>query len=123
MNEPSFRSRILMGAMALIVVAIASAEDLGYELAEEAAYDALDLAGDDAKGGMDARVQLALVAFAESTTAEILRSEEPCAIARMLMPARPSVPKKRAATPGVPAIPSPTTATILWSSVTSTRCI
>ena len=50
-------------------------------------------------------------------TTEMLRSEEPCAMARTLTPARASAPKKLAAIPGVPAIPSPTTARIVQSWV------
>jgi hypothetical protein len=52
-------------------------------------------------------------------TTEMLRSEEPCAMARTLTPARASAPKKLAAIPGVPAIPSPTTARIVQSWVIS----
>ncbi len=57
-----------------------------------------------------------------SMTAEMLRSEAPCAIARTLMPALPSVPKNRPALPGMPAMSSPTTAMIAQPFVTPTRC-
>ena len=44
-------------------------------------------------------------------TNEMLRSDDPCAIATTLMPAAESEENTRAATPGVPTMPSPTTAT------------
>ena len=53
-------------------------------------------------------------------THEMLRSEAPCAMALMLMLWRPSEPNTLPETPGRPFIPSPTTATIAWSSLTST---
>src|SRR6476660_8109644 len=55
-------------------------------------------------------------------TAEMLRSDAPCAIARTLMPAAPSVPKNLPALPGMPAMSSPTTAMIAQPVVTPTRC-
>ena len=45
------------------------------------------------------------------TANEMLRSDEPCAIATTLMPPVASAENTRAATPGVPTMPSPTTAT------------
>ena len=45
-----------------------------------------------------------------ATTNEMLRSDEPCAIAITLSPLRASAVNTRAAMPGVPAMPSPTTA-------------
>ncbi len=45
------------------------------------------------------------------TANEMLRSDEPCAIATTLMPPVESAEKTRAAMPGAPAMPSPTTAT------------
>ena len=45
-----------------------------------------------------------------ATASEMLRSDEPCAIATMLMPALASAPNTRAEMPGVPTMPSPTTA-------------
>ena len=40
----------------------------------------------------------------------MFRSDDPCAIATTLMPAVASAPKTRAEMPGVPTMPSPTTA-------------
>ena len=45
------------------------------------------------------------------TANEMLRSDEPCAIATTLMPPAASAENTRAATPGAPTMPSPTTAT------------
>ena len=53
----------------------------------------------------------------------MLRSDAPCAMARTLTPELPSAPNSLAAMPGVPAMPSPTTARMLQSRVTSTRWI
>ena len=53
-------------------------------------------------------------------TAEMLRSDDPCAIARMLTPAAASAPKTLAAMPGVPAMPSPTTDRMLQPPTRST---
>ena len=52
----------------------------------------------------------ASAACASSTTNEMLSSEEPCAIAMTLMRPAARAEKTRAAMPGVPAIPRPTTA-------------
>ena len=52
----------------------------------------------------------ASAASASSTTKEMLSSDEPCAIAITLIREAESAVKTRAATPGVPAIPRPTTA-------------
>ena len=54
-------------------------------------------------------------------TAEMLRSDEPCAMARTLMPALPSAPKNVAATPAVCAMSSPTAARMLHEATRSTR--
>ena len=43
----------------------------------------------------------------------VILNNEPCAMARILIPARDSEPKNREAIPGVPSMSSPTTATIL----------
>src|SRR4026208_2185015 len=56
-------------------------------------------------------------------TTEMLHSEAPWAIARTLTPEEPSALNSLAAMPGVPAMPSPTTARMLQSRVTSTRRI
>src|SRR5258705_190465 len=48
-------------------------------------------------------------------------SLEPCAIAMTFTPARPSAPNTRAATPGVPRMPSPTAATIATGTSMLTR--
>jgi hypothetical protein len=50
----------------------------------------------------------------------MLRSDEPWAIARTLTPAFASDENAFAATPGVPAMPSPTTDTMLHAPVTPT---
>ena len=54
-------------------------------------------------------------------TNEMFVSEAPCAQAITLMPARPSVPKRRPAMPGVRFMSSPTMATVAspFSAVTS----
>ena len=52
----------------------------------------------------------------------MLRSLAPCAIARTLMRLRASASKSRAATPGVPAMPSPTTASTAMSRSALTSC-
>ena len=50
-----------------------------------------------------------------TTTNEILRSDDPCAIATTLMPPASSAVNTRAQMPGVPTMPSPTTAiTAMW---------
>ncbi|MNI51602.1 hypothetical protein D3C73_1063360 [compost metagenome] len=64
----------------------------------------------------------ARVASALATATEMLRSDDPCAIARMFTCARPSDSNSRAATPGWPAMPSPTAASTLTPSLTCTRC-
>ena len=46
-----------------------------------------------------------------TTTNEMLRSDDPCAMATTLMPPASSAVNTRAEMPGVPAMPSPTTAT------------
>ena len=51
----------------------------------------------------------------------MLRSELPCAIARTFTPAFDSAPKKVDATPGTPAMSSPTTARIEHPVVTNGR--
>ena len=61
----------------------------------------------------------ASIALFNGTTAEIERSEEPCAIATMLMFACASAEKKRAAIPFAVRIPSPTTETTERSLITS----
>ena len=53
---------------------------------------------------------MAARASAEDTTKEMLRSDEPCAIATTLMPPAASAENTRAEMPGVPTMPSPTTA-------------
>ena len=53
----------------------------------------------------------ASVAWSVVTANEMLRSDEPCAIATTLMPPDESAEKTREAMPGAPAMPSPTTAT------------
>ena len=52
----------------------------------------------------------ASAAWASSTTNEMLSSDEPCAMAMTLTRPEARAEKTRAATPGVPAIPRPTTA-------------
>jgi hypothetical protein len=52
----------------------------------------------------------ASAAWSARTTNEMFRSDEPCATAITLSPARASAVNTRAAMPGVPAMPSPTTA-------------
>jgi hypothetical protein len=51
-----------------------------------------------------------LRAWSDRTTNEMLRSDEPCAMAITLTSAAASARNTRAAMPGVPAMPSPTTA-------------
>ena len=55
-----------------------------------------------------------------SITTEMFRSDAPCAIARTLTAAVASAPNTFAATPGVPAMPSPTTARMLQPGSTCT---
>jgi len=50
-------------------------------------------------------------------------SDEPCAIATMLMPPSASAEKTRAATPGVPCMPRPTTANVARFDSTSMSSI
>src|SRR6266511_3390164 len=67
---------------------------------------------------------IARTAFAWSaswTQNEMFSSLEPCAIAITLTPARTTAPNTRAATPGVPRIPSPTAATTAIGFSTVTR--
>ena len=54
---------------------------------------------------------------------EMLRSEAPWAMARMFTPARASASNRRAATPGVPAMRSPTAASTAMSGVSCTPLI
>src|SRR5439155_17723476 len=58
---------------------------------------------------------------ASSTTSEMLSSLDPCAMATTLIFMRPRALKTRAATPGVPFIPSPTAATIATGCSAYTR--
>ncbi len=58
-----------------------------------------------------------------SITTEIFRSDAPCAIARTLTAAFDSALNTFAAAPGVPAMPSPTTARMLQSVATATSWI
>lgn len=51
---------------------------------------------------------------------EMFRSDAPWAMARTLIRERPSAENRRAATPGLPAMPSPTTASAAMSRVTVT---
>ena len=53
----------------------------------------------------------------------MLSSDDPCAIATMLMPPSASAENTRAATPGVPCIPRPTTASVARFDSTSTSSI
>ena len=53
----------------------------------------------------------------------MLSSEDPCAIATTLMPPRASAEKTRAAMPGVPAMPRPTTEIVERPSASSTPSI
>ena len=55
-------------------------------------------------------------------TAEIFRSDDPCAIARTLMPALLSAPKQLPAIPSRSIMPSPTIAMMQQPSVRSTVC-
>src|SRR5205823_9911646 len=64
------------------------------------------------------RARIARPSSAAWRTQEMFSSEPPCAMARMLQPWRPSVPKTRPATPGVPRIPAPTTARMQTSRST-----
>ena len=50
----------------------------------------------------------------------MLRSDAPCAIARTFTPARARAENSRAATPGEPAMPSPTTASVVMPGVALT---
>ena len=62
-------------------------------------------------------------ASAESTTTEMFRSDDACAIATTLMPPVSSAVKTRAEMPRVPAMPSPTTATTESEVRADTRSI
>ena len=61
--------------------------------------------------------------FSLFTMKEILRSEDPCAMAMTFTCASAIQPSTRAATPGVLAMPEPTTATVETPSNTSTESI
>ena len=65
-------------------------------------------------------LRAAIAASAPATTNEMFRSDDPWAMATTLMPLVSSAVKTRAAMPGVPAMPSPTTAMTATSRVAET---
>ena len=70
----------------------------------------------------------ACAAWAEATTNEMLSSDEPCAIATTLISCEARAENTRAAIPGMPAMPRPTTAMVVmplstWMPSTSRRAI